>query len=423
MRSPPRVATAVVALSVLCLAVVALAAGAPPPSPICGVCGSDTLDGATEPGTLDIYVDESGDSQWVAQVPVNETAAAHYQTDEHALATTVDDSQNRYRAVDDEAQNVTATIDDQTVRVEYTVPNVARQGVVGDGWVLEYFYAGDSPVRYELVAERVSIHLPDDYTVTNSPAAGSIENGTLTWVSGGSGEDEEAAGDDFPSRTYVTYAQSGLTNTAASWTAAAVAFGPVVLEHTVLAGVVPVVIVGFAAVATSTVGAGRSRELAGRSRWVGTVGRTGCVALCRRLGVHHSRRTLTLLGVVAVGLLAGTGWLAGFLFEALLIGAFGLSVVLFLPFGHALARGERSAWLYGVACLLAPLGAVAALAPFPTSGTIYVLSLIVFLPTAGGTAVLGYALSLVGREIALEGDGKQRETQHRQTSADGRPRP
>ncbi|ELY88245.1 hypothetical protein C483_16071 [Natrialba hulunbeirensis JCM 10989] len=421
MRSPPRVATAAVALSVLCLAVVALAAGAPPPSPICGVCGTDTLDGATEAGTLDIYVDESGDSQWVEQVPVTETAANTYQNDTRALETAVDDSQHRYRAVGTDAQPVTATIEDQAVHVEYTVPNVASQVGVGNGWVLEYFYAGDSPVRYELVADRVSIHLPDDYAVTNSPEAGSIEDGTLTWTSGGSGEDEDGAGGDFHSRTYVTYAQSGLTNTAASWTAAAVAFGPVVLEHTVLAGVVPVVVVGFAAVATSTVGAGRSRELAGRSRWVGTVGRTGCVALCRRLGVYHSRRTLTLLGLATVGLLAGASWLLGFLFEALLIGAFGLSVVLFFPFGHALTRGERRAWLYGVACLLAPLGAVAVLAPFPTSGTIFVLSLFVFLPIAGAAAVLGYVLSLVGREIALAGDTKQRETQRRQTSADGRP--
>ncbi|ELY95352.1 hypothetical protein C482_16963 [Natrialba chahannaoensis JCM 10990] len=417
MRSLPRVATVVVALSVLCLAVVALAAGAPPPSPICEVCGTDTINGATEPGTLDIHVDESGDSQWVAQVPVNETAAAHYQNDERALATTVNDSRNRYHAVGDDAQNVTATIEDQTVHVEYTVPNVATQ--VRDGWVLEYFYAGDSPVRYELVAERVSIHLPDGYAVTNRPAAGSIEDGTLTWVSGESADDENAAGDDFHSRTYVTYAQSGLTNTAASWIAAAVTFGPVVLEHTVLAGVVPVVMVGFAAVSTSTVGAGRSQELTGRSRRVGAVGRTGCVALCRRLGVHHSRRTLTLLGLAVVGVLAGASWLLGFLFEALLVGTFGLSVVLFLPFGHALARGERSAWLYGVACLLAPLGAVAALAPFPSAGTIFVLSLFVFLPAAGGAAVLGYALSLVGREIALDGNRKQREKQQRQTSTNG----
>ena len=72
-------------------------AGAPPPSQLCGVCDPGVANdaqiaGATSHGTLDIYIDETGDSRWHARVPVNASAADRYRTDETGLEAAVDDS-------------------------------------------------------------------------------------------------------------------------------------------------------------------------------------------------------------------------------------------------------------------------------------------------------------------------------------------
>ncbi|MFC6768056.1 hypothetical protein ACFQE6_24575, partial [Natrinema soli] len=80
-----RLAVVALCCSLVGVAGVTAVAGAPPPSQFCGVCGPGIandaeITGATEHGTLDVYVDEAGDSQWVARVPVNASAAERYRS-------------------------------------------------------------------------------------------------------------------------------------------------------------------------------------------------------------------------------------------------------------------------------------------------------------------------------------------------------
>ncbi|ELZ00016.1 hypothetical protein [Natrialba asiatica] len=404
LRSPAVVVRSALALSFValcCLTTVSLVAAAPPPLSICGVCGPDSIDGASGPGTLDIHVDDAGDSRWVARVPVNHTAAETYRTNTTALETAVEDGWHRYDVAADDARDITPSIEPEsrTVRVNYTVPAVASSAV-GDGWVLDYFYAGDTSDRYDLVAERVSIHLPEGYAATNSPSSSAAEDGTLTWARDYVAD--EFATDEFGSRTYVTYGPTGVAGTLASWGGAAVTFGPLVTAHAVRAGVVPVVVLGFAIGTTRQFGIGRV-GMFGARRSISAHGQTAIETGCAALGLSSGRRTLSLLAFGAGAVLTVGTWIAFGFANAVLVGSFVLAAASFLPLGHALERGDTAAvWGYSGLAVLGPLAVATAFAPYGSSLSLLYVVVLLFLPWSLGAGLVGYVLSLIGRRVAAE---------------------
>ncbi|MFC4544518.1 hypothetical protein ACFO5R_21535 [Halosolutus amylolyticus] len=362
-----------------------LAVGAYPPLSVCGVC--DSIDGASDAGTLDVHVDEHGDSHWIARVPVTESAAETYRTNQTALEAAVDEGWYRYDVAIDDARNVDASIEDGTVRVAYTVADVAESGVDG-GWVFDYLYAGGTRYRYDLLADRVTIHAPDGARVTNSPPNARVEDGSVTWTSD----------DGIASKTYVTYGPSGVSGTLASWGTAGVVYGPLVLSHGLRAGLAPIAIVGLATVAAGRLGGGRWGVAGGAGRTVGDAGRRGLDRVCTRFDRSLDQRTLAGVAVGTAALLCAVSWLAFGLGQAILLGTFGVATAAFLPLGHALERDE-SAWRFGLLAVAAPLAATIAFAPYYAAGLGPSLAGLLFVPWAIGIGVVGYWLSLVGRRV------------------------
>ncbi|WP_246999592.1 hypothetical protein [Halosolutus gelatinilyticus] len=369
------------------LATAALVGAAPPPLAVCSVC--DGLDGATDGGTLDIHVDENGDSEWIARVPVDGNAADAYRSDPAALDAAVEDGWRRYDTVGDDRDDVDASISERTVVVRYAVDDVATAGV-GDGWVFDYLYAGGTNQRYELAADRVTIHLPDGYQAANEPPNAVAEDGTVTWIAsdarGGTGAPVQ--------KTYVTYGRSDVVGTLESWGSGSVVFGPLVLEHTVRAGIAPVALLGIATVAASTARTGRLLVP------LGGPGRSAIERGVDRLGGTVGRRTLVGIAAGTAGALGGLGWLLSGPALALLAASFGLAAALFLPLGYALECGE-SAWQFGAIAVIAPLVPVAAFSPYYVFGFDPLFAGVLFVPWGVGAGAVGYLCSQIGRQTAV----------------------
>ena len=408
MRSSRLTALALVCL--LGLTGLTAVAGAPPPTQLCGTCHSD-IPGATGAGTLDVYVDADGDSEWVERVPVNDTAADRYRDDPDALEQTVDDAWNdSYRILveqSDEEIDRDETIENGTVTVTYAVDGVARSGV-GESLILDYFALDRGAHRYGLVAERVTVHAPDDTVVTNEPLGASVAENTATWT----------ADSDFSERVYVTFGSSGIVGTATGYATVGHEVVPGALETGAFVGPVPGLVLGLAGVVAGRVDWGRDAvDTAALERLLGLSGAViaggflaisvsvagpdpsvhpGPLALCtlgvgygsvavaaRRRGIGLGTRGLTALAALAT---FATGAAMTILvgpsaFVAVL--PFGLATALFLPIGYAAERGTLPVGLVAVAA-----GApVVAFTVLPLTGT---------LPWIAVAAALGYPLALLG---------------------------
>lgn len=418
-----------------------LAVAAPPPTVLCAVCDGD-LEGATGPGTLDVYLEESGDAEWVERVPVDATAADRYRDDPEALEAAVEEAWAPSHVAGEEATAVSSDLEGDDVVVTYAVADVARPGV-GDTWLVDYFYAGGTPTRYHVGGERVTIHPPDGYVVTNRPPDGHLADGAVVWDGG----DPGPLASDFDSKTVVTYGpDDGIATTAASYATIAAAIGPLAVRHGVLAGVIPALVVSVGALAVTRLerAAGRLGRLHARvcGRDVDELGRrivlvgiagvlvapllgyavagqpltldsvalaTGAAgyavlgAIVRRL--EGDVRTGSLLAVaVAVALGSGTvAWSVLSPAGAVVVASFVLSAAAFLPFGHAVARGRRATLAFGPV-VAGPFAAAVAIAPvyvFGLSPLVYGLFLV---PTAMLVVAAGYPLSVAGRRLATRGD-------------------
>ncbi len=234
-------------IGILCVTAVA---GAPPPEQLCGVCGPSTaneaaITGATGHGTLDIYIDDAGDSRWEARVPVTETAAERYRTNATALEAAVDDAWARYHAADGDVRTVDSRLEDETVVVNYTVDDVASRGV-GDAWLVEYFAVGTSNTRYGRVADRVTVHTPEGTEITNRVPAAEIDGTAATWT-----DDAE-----FDEQTYLTYGSGGVRGTVTGYATIGLERGPTALEHGVSGGLFPAVLLGLVGVVIGRIDTG-----------------------------------------------------------------------------------------------------------------------------------------------------------------------
>lgn len=439
MRSSVGSALLAGTLAVLLATSVAVIA-APPPTTLCATCDSG-LEGATDRGTLDIYLEDDGDSRWVERTPVEPAAADRY-ADGDELERAVEESGNYYGHVAaDDRENLSAALEDETVVVTYRVEDVATAGV-GDAWVVDYFYAGGTATRYHASAERVTLHPPDRTAVRTHPSEATLEDGVLTWEGGDPGR----RGSDFDPRTLVTYGPDGASTTAAAHATVATTLGPQTAHHAVMGGLVPAFVVGAAVLASAHTGrviATRSirrrasrlgREHLGIDRLEGAIvvaGLTGVVVAL--LGVALGDE-VTATNAVALGAGAGTYAALGALLRrvrdpdarvlcaiaiagavgcaAILLGlsrsltalapaALALSAFAFLPLGYIIER-RAAGWLGACLALVlvGPFAAVAVFAPMYVFGLPPVFHGLLFVPAALLVAAAGYPLSVVGRRLA-----------------------
>ncbi|ELY90107.1 hypothetical protein [Natrinema altunense] len=406
---------------------VTAAAGAPPPIQLCGVCGPSTgneaaIAGATGHGTLDIYIDDAGDSRWEARVPVTETAAERYRTNATALEAAVDDAWARYHAADGDVRTVDSRLEDETVVVNYTVDDVASRGV-GDAWLVEYFAVGTSNTRYGRVADRVTVHTPEGTEITNRVPAAEIDGTAATWT-----DDAE-----FDEQTYLTYGSGGVRGTVTGYATIGLERGPTALDHGVSGGLFPAVLLGLVGVVIGRIDTGIDAfDAATLERLIVAVGAVGAggflvvgvaatgadpapgaVALAA-LGVGYAllgstaRRfgdgleTRGLVGLSILATVAATGvtlLLAGPPVYAFPL-CFGAATALCLPIGYAAERGRFPIGLVAVAALT-PVVAIASIAPVSLFGYGPAVYGVLLVPWVGSVAVFGYPLALLGRRLAL----------------------
>ncbi|ADB60063.1 hypothetical protein Htur_1171 [Haloterrigena turkmenica DSM 5511] len=406
---------------------IAAVAGAPPPTQLCGVCSIEAtdragIDGATGSGTLDIYVDERGDSLWRARVPVDSSAAKRYRANESALEAAVDDAWAPYHAAEGDVSAVESTLEEETVVVEYAVDDVARPGI-GDAWIVDYFAVGTSNARYGRTAERVTIHAPEGTGITNRVPDAAVDGNTATWT-----DDAEFGG-----QTYVTYGSGGVLGTAAGYATIGLETGPTALEHGVRGGVALSLLVGFVGVTIGRTDLGIAAfDAAMLERLIAAVGAVGAagflvvgvaatdaglapgaVALAslgvgyallgsgaRRLGRRLETRGLVGLSLLATVVAGGVALLlAGPPVYAVPF-CFGAATALCLPIGYTAERGRFPVALVAVAAL-APIAAIASVAPVSVFGYGPALYGLFLLPWVAAVAVFGYPLALLGRRLAL----------------------
>ena len=413
-------------------------AAAPPPIQLCGVCGGD-IDGSPGGGTLDIYLELTGESQWVERVPIEPSEAERYRDDPEALTAAVEAAWAQPHVTDGDDVTKSMFVENATVVVTYTVPDMASQGV-GDVWLVEYFYRGGTSTRYHIGGEQLTIHLPEGHVLTNSPSGGETSTESITWE----GNNPSGMQSDFDPETLLTYSPGdGFATTTASVATVAVAIGPLVLRHTVLGAILPTLVL--------VVGAAATVRLQPTSRLIGPVHRG-------LLGRGSSRLALLFAAVGILGTIAGMLWFvlvggpvgvllalgsAGYALLAgsasrledhagasgLLVGtiaiavgfgmlswmmlpdpsviaptAFFLCVLAFLALGYGAEGGMGIRLPLGI-ILLAPFAAVAAIAPVYVFGLNPVAYGVLLLPTAVIILAVGYPLSVLGRLLILEEHG------------------
>lgn len=70
------------------------------------------FDGAVTPGTLDIYLDDEGDTRWVEHVPVTRDTAREVRENPQRRADAVNDAWARHLVTDDsDVTNRSSTVD------------------------------------------------------------------------------------------------------------------------------------------------------------------------------------------------------------------------------------------------------------------------------------------------------------------------
>ncbi len=425
------------AVALLCslvgIAALSAVAAAPPPAPVCGVCGSSvenaSVSGATGSGTLDIYVDESGDSLWHARVPVTESAAERYRTNATALEVAVDRAWPRYHVADGDIRTVETTLENETVVVNYTVDDVARRGV-GESWILDYFHEKGPTTNYDQQARRVTIHTPDGTVVTNRPADATVDGNAATWRIDGADSSERG----FDEAVYITYGEGGLLGTVKGHATIGLEVGPTALDYGIRGGFVPGILLGLVALGMGRTDWGSTAlDAATLERLIVSVGSIGAVGFLV-VGVLSTRGAIAPGAVALAGLgvgytLLGSGarrfgdrletrGLFGLSVLATLVAAgcslllagppvyafplcFGLATALCLPIGHAAERGRTPIALVAVAALT-PIAALAAVAPVSVLGYGPTLYGLLLLPWVAVVGVFGYPLALLGRHLALE---------------------
>ncbi|MFC6767325.1 hypothetical protein ACFQE6_20765, partial [Natrinema soli] len=170
-----------------------------------------------------------------------------------ALEAAVGDAWARYHVADGGVRAVESRLDGETVVVNYAVDDVARRGV-GEQWIVDYFATGTSLTRYQLVADRMTIHAPDGTVITNRIPDAEIDGNAATWTNG----NERGAGGDFGEQTRVTYGSGGVLGTATGYATIGLEVGPSALVRGLAIGFVPGALIGLFGTAIGRSDGGRA---------------------------------------------------------------------------------------------------------------------------------------------------------------------
>lgn len=418
------VAVALVASALLASTAVA----SPQPSPVCGVCGSGLTDGPAEhEGLGDLTVVRSvatvrvhadGSATWrVRNELANGSATASLRENPALLDRLVEDAL-RAGVVEGPVENRSATMNGTTMHVRFTDPTAATRSP-GGVYVVRYLHAGGLETWHALTADRFSVVGPAGTTVANDPPEATVDGRTATWRGDSSGDLW-----DVPSLrrdAYVAFAEDGVWATGRAHGALIAATLPIVADvvgsfH--LPGLVPFALGAFGAawagsrtrdrlvepspraIALATMGLGSLAIAFGVFRSpFGFFGRTG-IALHLGLlyavlgGVAAVRAddarvvdllaagTLALVCVAALEVVVSSGSDRPLL-RAASSAVRLLPVVLAVPFGAAVAAGDRNRTLVATLALL---------------GAFFVAELSVAWPTTRpfGPVVLVFAAGGVG---------------------------
>ena len=174
---------AVGVLLIVLLATVTLAAGRPPPQPLCEVCEDDVLNGSdVESSTVTIEIDEAGVGHWTARLDLRTNASIDPRTMQSA-------SEDALRGHRDEAtpRNLAVTVTDDTAVLTYDVPQMGHRSV-GGVLVVDYLHSqGDGGRWYGVNADRIVVTGPEGTTLIRAPADYRL-NGTALALEGAYGD-------------------------------------------------------------------------------------------------------------------------------------------------------------------------------------------------------------------------------------------
>lgn len=449
MASRPARIALICCLLVLALAGVVTVSSAPPPIQLCEFCDTD-ISNSSDPETLEIRLDDEGDSQWVERIPLDADTADRYHDDPDRLDAAVEEIRTasfRAHIAHDEVSDLEVTLEggdgdpaDTVLVVTYTVTDLARPGV-GDSWLIDAFAVGESTARYQLAAEQVSIHPPADSVVTNNPRYASVDDGVAVW--GSTTDTTEYR--NFDAQTYVTYGPSGgIVGTVSAYATIILEVGPLSIKHGLLGGSISGIGIALIAVGMSRIDRNRwlsEARLERLTRMPVPVGLGGALAIftvsaltgglagllspvtvvlgglglgyallgicIQRFGDRIGTRGLIVLAFATTAFVGVLTWaLAGVPVYAFPL-SFGLATALCPAIGYASERQKRSIVPVAIA-VIAPVVAVAFVAPVGIVGLGPLAFGILLLPWVVVVAVFGSPLVLVGRGLA----DQQAESHH-----------
>ena len=386
---------------------------APPPLQLCGVCHG-TFDGATERGTLDISLDEEGNAAWVERVPLADPDS--YTDDEVARESLVSEAWVGWHVSRGAApERWDHTISNGDLVVTYSMDDIATPGV-GNAWVVRFFDTRETIDRYQIGGEQLRIHPPAGYAFTNRPTGATIDDGAAIWQ----GADTDRMESDLPKDVVLTYApELDRTGSVAGFATRAVAIGPTVAWHTLLAGAVPMVVLALG-VAGATRFRSQRTPVPSRYSTILAVGSLGIALLTIPLAFHFDDPgwAVVTLGALAYAVIARPafevrhrfgahlllglviGWMTITMFlvtavvgwAPLLIGGPVLASLAFAPLSVALRTGQ-SPLPSILIILLAPVVGVATVMPTTSFGLVVIATY--RLVTATGALLAGWGLFVI----------------------------
>lgn len=437
-------------LAVLVLAtVVGATAASAPPVEVCTVCGDrfeaaadrHGVDLAVAESTLDVHVREDGSARWVVRNRLDADGAQALRDNRSALDAVVRDAlaDRRYPAAGGHAtlvenpMNVTASLDGDTVVVSFTVEEFAHRSV-GGLLVADGFHVERDGRYLSADADRVTVHAPDGYAVSNRPPNADVRGDAAVWA------DEYGSHAPVAASTYVVFVRdSGPATGVLTQAAIARDIGPVIVRDAARAAVVPtllvaVLVAGLLAAGDTGLSARTTRVLTGVSLALvvaavyvavqenlvrdpaigGAVPAFALVAgpLAAAAAVAPERVTLrraaaALVATAAVAWAAvvlagvGRGWAVPFAaWHGVAAAAFGALPACFLPLGYAAVRERRERWWLAAVVVALPFVAFLPMAPFPRGGVPaeFILTLATALALVPATL-----LFLVGGGVARPG--------------------
>ncbi|WP_254839228.1 hypothetical protein [Natronomonas marina] len=203
------------ALPALALVALLLAAGsgvaAPPPTPVCEICGEAFHENVTATDAT-LQVREDGDVRWRVENELTEPTAGEWRENPGRAETRVEDAlDNRFRPPVNPT-DPTVEIEDGTLTIEFVDRGAARQrlGLL----VVPYLNGEGSTTNYVINADEFVVAAPDGQRIVNEPSGATVEDGRAVWtgVAATDGDDERSAAWQAPEpgETYVV-AGSGPT--------------------------------------------------------------------------------------------------------------------------------------------------------------------------------------------------------------------